>query len=344
MAVTDEKTAKRLSEAEKACVRARSLTQQLLTFSKGGAPVRRTMGIGSLFEDSSQFALRGSNVKCTTAIPTNLWLVDADEGQMNQVIHNIVLNAKQAMPDGGEVVLSAENVEIGPENRPAAFDQPDGRYIRLSIADQGIGIPEEIRRRIFDPYFTTKSKGSGLGLASSYSIVAKHDGFLALESEVGVGTTFHIYLPASENQHETVSAAAPERVIRGKGRVLLMDDEEMVREVAAEMLAHLGYEVVAVGDGRDAIRTYQEAMAAGRKFDAVITDLTVPGGMGGKDAVAALRQIDPEVHAVVSSGYADDPVMAEYQRFGFRGVVAKPFTVRELGRVLQESDLAAAVA
>jgi PAS domain S-box-containing protein len=344
MAAIDEKTARRLSEAEKACVRARSLTQQLLTFSKGGAPVKKTMGIGSLLEDSAQFALRGSNVKCVTEIPRGLWLVDADEGQMNQVFHNIVLNAKQAMPDGGELVISAANVEIGPDNRPAGFDQADGRYIRLSIADQGTGIPEEIRRRIFDPYFTTKSKGSGLGLASSYSIVAKHDGSIGLESEVGVGTTFHIYLPAAVSQQETVVVAVPQETVRGKGRVLLMDDEEMVREVAAEMLEHLGYEVVAVGDGKDAIRTYQDEMTAGRKFDAVITDLTVPGGMGGKDAVAALRQIDPDVHAVVSSGYADDPVMAVYQRFGFRGVVAKPFTVKELGRVLKESDLAAAVA
>jgi CheY-like chemotaxis protein len=263
---------------------------------------------------------------------------------MNQVFHNIVLNAKQAMPDGGELVISAANVDVGPEERPAGFDLGDGRYVRLSIADQGTGIPEEIRRRIFDPYFTTKSKGSGLGLASSYSIVAKHDGSIGLESEVGVGTTFHIYLPAAASQQETVVAAPQETVVRGKGRVLLMDDEEMVREVAAEMLEHLGYTVVAVGDGKDAIRTYQDEMNAGRKFDAVITDLTVPGGMGGKDAVAALRQIDPDVHAVVSSGYADDPVMAEYQRFGFRGVVAKPFTVKDLGRVLKESDLAVAVA
>ncbi|HVC19920.1 MAG TPA: ATP-binding protein [Vicinamibacterales bacterium] len=343
MAAVDEKTRKRLSEAEKACVRARSLTQQLLTFSKGGAPVRKTMAVGALLEDSSQFALRGANVKCEVAIPPDLWQVDADEGQMNQVINNIVLNAKQAMPKGGTVRVSADNLVIGPDDRPAGFDQPDGRYVRLSIADEGTGIPEEIRRRIFDPYFTTKPKGSGLGLASSYSIIRKHDGCIGVESQVGVGTTFHIYLPVSAKQIRAV-AAPQETMARGRGRVLLMDDEDVVRDVAGEMLQFIGYEVVAVADGRDAIETYKREMAAGRRFDAVITDLTVPGGMGGKDAVSALREFDPDVHAIVSSGYADDPVMAEFRRYGFRGVVAKPFTVKELAKVLHTAEAAAAVA
>ncbi|MDE3153995.1 MAG: PAS domain S-box protein [Acidobacteriota bacterium] len=339
MAAVDEKTQRRLSEAEKACVRARSLTQQLLTFSKGGAPVKKTMALGALLADSSQFALRGSNVKCETAIPEDLWQVDADEGQLNQVINNIVLNAKQAMPEGGQVTVSAVNLTIDPDTRPAGFDQADGRYIRFSIADNGPGIPAEIQKRIFDPYFTTKAKGSGLGLASSYSIVRKHDGCIVVDSEVGVGTTFHIFLPASARQTRPAPVPVQETVARGKGRLLLMDDEESVREVASEMLEFIGFEVVAVADGRDAIETYKKELASGHRFDAVITDLTVPGGMGGKDAVAALHEIDPQVFAIVSSGYADDPVMAEPRRYGFQGVVVKPFTVKELGRVLQSAEV-----
>ena len=328
---TDERIIKRLAEAEKACQRATALTQQLLTFSKGGTPVRQIICIADLLRESTAFALRGTNVRADTCIAENLWPVSVDAGQLKQVIHNIVLNAAQAMPDGGTVRVEAENLVV---DAGSSLPLSEGRYLRIAMIDHGCGIPADIRPNIFDPYFTTKTHGSGLGLATAYAIIAKHDGYLTADSQVGVGTTFTIYLPASD-QH--VASVQPMSVMPdcAAARILVMDDDEAIRELLSEMLTSLGYEAICVQDGAEAITAYQQAQAAGQPFAAVILDVTVPGGIGGKEAMTHLRTIDPEVHAILSSGYAHDSVMANFVHYGFREVITKPYTVDRLRQVLQ---------
>ena len=320
-----------LTEAERACVRAKALTKQLLTFSKGGAPVKKTVFLRETIREATSFALRGSNVKCEFQLPEGLWAVDADEGQIGQVINNLVINAKQAMPEGGIVTIQAENV-------PAAADGTGDSHarVRIAISDQGIGIPDEVRAKIFDPYFTTKKTGSGLGLATCYSIVKNHGGHIDVHSVMGRGTTMTISLlaePVTAKKAVKEAAPAPQR---GKGRVLIMDDEEAIRKLATAMLSRLGYRVDVAADGHEAIEKYVQARTDRDPFDTVIMDLTVPGGMGGKDAIKGLMSIDPGVAAIVSSGYADDPVMAEFRDYGFKGVVPKPFSLGELSKVLQQ--------
>jgi len=331
-ASAESKVYERLTEAEKAIQRVRDLTQQLLTFSKGGAPVKQTASIAGLIADSAQFALRGSNVRCEFAIAENLWPVEVDEGQISQVINNLVLNAVQAMPEGGTIRLSARNV-TREMKRPAVLKE--GEYVAISVEDQGPGIAKEHLAKIFDPYFTTKPTGSGLGLAISYSIVKNHGGVLTVESEEGVGTTFCVYLPAARGQ--VVPQKEPsEEIPTGRGRVLVVDDEEVVREVACQMLHGLGYEAEAVEEGGEAIARYVEAAKEGKPFDVVIMDLTVPGGMGGEKAIKELLKVDPHAKVIVSSGYANNPVMANFRKHGFSGVVGKPYRIQELGRALSE--------
>lgn len=321
---------RKLEEAERASLRAQDLTQQLLTFSRGGAPIKKTVSMASLIRESATFALRGSNVRCEISIQEGLWPVEVDEGQMSQVVHNLIINADQAMPDGGTVTVKAGNILLDERNSQG---MPPGRYIFISIKDEGIGIPENLLPRIFDPYFTTKQKGSGLGLAMVYSIVKKHEGHVTVESQVKQGTEVRVYLPASWNR-----VSAPKRVdVRpqaGRGRVLLMDDEELVVTTVRDMLEYLGYECVIARDGEEAIRIYTTAIETGNPFDVVIMDLTVPGKMGGKTAVKRLLEIDPNMKAVVSSGYSNDPVMARFEQFGFRGVVTKPYRIEQLSEVL----------
>jgi PAS domain S-box-containing protein len=322
----------RLIEVEKASLRAKDLTQQLLTFSKGGAPIKKTTSIGELIKDSSGFALRGSTVKCEYNLPGNLWPVEVDEGQMSQVINNLVINAEQAMPESGTIKITAKNVIA---KRKDGLPLKDGKYVLISIKDQGTGIPEEYLKKIFDPYFTTKQKGSGLGLAVIYSIINKHDGNVHVESRLGVGTTFHIYLPASKKRIHMRKSVSEEPIIGG-GRILFMDDEEMVRDAAGEILRRIGYEVEFAKDGAEAIELYKKSKESGNPFDAVIVDLTIPGGMGGKEAIKKLLEIDPQVKAVVSSGYSIDPVMANFRKHGFRGVIAKPYKTKEISKLLHK--------
>ncbi|MGE5604817.1 MAG: PAS domain S-box protein [Bacteroidota bacterium] len=309
--------------------RASDLTKQLLTFSKGGAPVKKTASLSDVIRDTAQFALRGSKVRAKFNIPGTLWSVEVDIGQISQVIHNLVINAKQAMPKGGIIEITAENIEVEPRNR---FNP--GNYIKITVKDQGIGIPNEKLNKIFDPFYTTKKEGTGLGLAISYSIIRQHDGYLEVESKLDVGTNFSIYLPALpeakvlvEDQKEVASV--------GEGlKILLMDDEELILKSVGEMLEYLGHQVLQTFDGEKAIKLYRQAMDSGNPFDIVIMDLTVPGGMGGQEAIAYLRDIDPHVKAIVSSGYANDPIMADYERFGFCGVVTKPYQIDELLKVI----------
>ena len=326
------KILEKLTGAELASARAKDLTQQLLIFSKGGRIALSTTSIGKLLRDSVGFALSGSNVRCEFSIPDDLWKVEIDEGQMNQIINNLIINAEQAMSDGGIIKLDAENVALEVQNPPKL---KPGTYVKISIKDQGIGIPEENLQRIFDPYFTTKEGARGLGLSTSYSIIEKYDGHITVQSQPGDGATFHIYLPASLVKAPMETPEEKEIPIMGKGRILVMDDEESIREIAVEMLSNLGYEASTATDGVDAIRIYRHAKRSERPFDVVILDLTIPGGMGGKETVQRLRKVDPGIKAVVSSGYTNDPIMTEFGKYGFRGVIVKPYRTRELSGLLK---------
>ncbi|MGB5985228.1 MAG: PAS domain S-box protein [Desulfobacterales bacterium] len=322
--------ARELDEMEKAAVRAKDLTQQLLTFSKGGDPVKCTTRIAELVRESTRFALRGSNVGCDYQINSDLRLAEVDEGQIAQVLHNLMINADQAMPDGGVVSIKGRNVTLSAGN-PYLLEAGD--YIQISVQDQGLGIKAEHLKKVFDPYFTTKQKGSGLGLAVAYNIIAKHNGKLTVTSQLGEGATFTILLPACEGTRIGDRRDSRE-ILTGEGRILIMDDEDFIRNLAEAMLKRMGYQVALAPDGEAAVAMYREAHEAGKTFDAVVLDLTVPGGMGGKEAIGHLRALDPEVRAIVSSGYSNDPVMANYAEYGFCGAVKKPYLIQEMSRAI----------
>ncbi|MFZ5865307.1 MAG: hybrid sensor histidine kinase/response regulator [Thermodesulfobacteriota bacterium] len=326
------KALERLTAAETGGARARDLTYQLLTFSRGGAPIKKTVAVPRLLSDWTRFALRGSAVDCAFDMDTeHLWPVDLDEGQISQVINNLVINACQAMPGGGTLKVSAYNFILSPED---AIPLRAGRYVKICVADTGVGIEPENLERIFDPYFTTKPNGIGLGLSASYAAVRRHSGHISVRSEVGAGTTFTIYLPASDPGARVPPSKTVEP-LRGSGRVLVMDDEEMVRDLARTLLERLGYTVGLAGDGDEVVRVYAEAIAQGTPFDVVIMDLTIPGGTGGKQAITQLRRLDPKVKAIVSSGYSNDPIMAQFRNHGFAAVLAKPYSAGEMSEVLR---------
>ncbi|MDP3111729.1 MAG: PAS domain S-box protein [Thermodesulfovibrionales bacterium] len=322
-----------LTEVEKASLRAKNLTTQLLTFSKGGIPVKRLSSITKLIKDSTGFALSGSKVKCEISTPDDLCPVEIDEGQISQVIHHMIINAQQAMPEGGIIKVKAENITTDAEQ---PLPLKGGKYLKISIKDHGIGISEEHLAKIFDPYFTTKQKGSGLGLASAYSIIKKHEGHITAESKLGEGTTFYIYLPASEKKIPMVKDTVASPAGRGKGKVLVMDDDDTVRLVVGRMLGQCGYEAEFAEDGEGAIELYKKAKESGAPFDAVIIDLIIPAGMGGKEAIKKLIEIDPAIRAIVSSGYSDDPVMSNFKEYGFKDAMAKPYEIADLRQMLHK--------
>src|SRR5215471_2320267 len=330
VAQTDVKVVAYLTEAEQACQQATALTQQLLTFAKGGAPVRHTISLVELLKECVGFVLRGANVRSDLQIATDLWPVDVDAGQINQVIHNVVLNALQAMPGGGTVQVQAENVVLAAS---VPFPLPEGRFVKITVQDSGCGIPKAVLSNIFDPYFTTKAEGSGLGLTTAYAIAIKHEGYITIASEVGVGTTVVIYLPTSQKA-PVPAPPHPYIPLSGSGRILVVDDEKMVCNVLRQLLESLGYTVECVQDGTEAVVAYQRAQTAGQPFTVVILDYTIPGGMGGLEALARLQAIDPQVTALISSGYANNPVMADWAYYGFSGVVAKPYTIAQLQEAL----------
>jgi len=328
----DEGMMANMGDAENALLRARDLTQQLLTFARGGSPMRKTASMADVVRDSASFVLRGSKTRCELELAESLWPVEIDAGQMSQVLNNLLINASQAMPSGGLVRIRGRNTESGPE------PLPPGRYVHIEVIDQGVGIAEELMPRIFDPYFSTKDDGRGLGLASSYSIVRRHDGLLTVRSKVGRGTTFSIFLPAS--RHEKVQSKNQEKrasTFRGSGRALVMDDDAVVVRTASALLEKLGYRVSRAADGREAIDRYSEAMRDQQGFAVVLMDLTVPGGMGGQQAIKRLRDLDPNIKAIVYSGYSNDPVLAHYRDYGFAGRLSKPFRLQDLAAALEEA-------
>jgi len=331
-----DKVLKKLEEAEKACLAARRLTRQLLTFARGGEPVMQVLSLGDLVRDSVDFAVRGSNVGCELDLAADLWPVEGDGGQMDQVVNNLVVNAVQAMPRGGVVRMKGQNVRLPPAGEN---NVPGGEWVRISVIDEGAGIAREHLPQIFDPYFSTRDrgdqKGMGLGLTIAHSIVARHGGYLRVESPGTGGTAFHVYLPPYRRSEPEERRMREERVPE-KLRVLLLDDEEMVRDIGGEMLQYLGCEVALAGDGAEAVELFREAREKNRPFHGVVMDLTIPGGMGGVEAVEKVLEIDPDAKVVVSSGYSNDPVMARYGEYGFAGRVAKPYRMDDLNRVLRE--------
>jgi PAS domain S-box-containing protein len=323
-----------LEEATKAVLTARGLTQQLITFASGGAPLRNTTRLSGVIQESVRAALSGSRVRCEFSLSEDLWLVEIDAGQIGQVIRNLVLNAREAMSAGGEIRVRAENVVVKSQGNPPL---PPGDYVRVSIADRGSGIKKEVISKIYDPYFSTKQRGSekgmGLGLTICHTIIQKHGGAMAVKSEEGIGTTFHFDLPASRKSLGAEKALAP-KMLPCHGRILVMDDEEGVIKVVGASLRRMGYEVKLVEDGQKAVEAYGTAMHEGQPFDVVLLDLTIRGGMGGQEAIQALLKINPAVKAIVMSGYANDPVVLEPERYGFRSVLAKPFNSDNLGRTV----------
>ena len=323
-----------LSKAGQAAQHAARLSSQLLTFSKGGAPLKKVVSISQLLKKSVEFSLYGSNLRADFDLAENLWKSEVDAAQIEQVTNALMLNAREAMPHGGAVRVCARNFEVAD---PGAF-LPVGSYLKVTVADRGPGIPEELVSKIFDPYFTTKAAATGLGLAISYSIVKKHGGLLHLESTSTDGSTFAFYLPAATAAE---GGETPRRSERPFGfdqqRVLVMDDEEAIRDLTSQLLGTLGYEVIAVQDGLEAITTYEEALRCGENFQAVILDATVRGGLGGVATIERLRGMDPEVNAIICSGYSDEAALSEFLAYGFRGALPKPFTRNQLAEAVQRS-------
>ncbi len=325
-----------LNEAEEASLRAKDLTHQLITLSKGGAPIKRTGSAEKLLRESVLLFISGYNASCEFNIQKDLWPVDFDEIQMKHVINNIITNATQAMPEGGKIQIDAENY-LNDKGNEQILPLQEGRYVKISIQDEGAGISEEFLPLIFDPYFSTRErgtqKGMGLGLATAYSIITKHNGYIGVESELGTGTVFHIYLPASEKktgEHKVINKKTGPL----KGKILVMDDEETIRKLLKETLKRLGCESELAGNSDEAIHLFKKAEESGEPFDAVILDLTIQEGTGGKEVVWKLKEINPDVKAVISSGYSNDPVMSDFRKYGFAEAMPKPCLKRELSNIL----------
>jgi PAS domain S-box-containing protein len=330
--VKDEKLSEYLSKAMTTMERARGLTLQLLTFAKGGAPIRK---IGNLFpfvQETAQFTLSGSNIFTNFDIPDNLSPCNFDKNQIEQVIDNIVINAKQAMPDGGTITISAQNVSISLNDH---LYLKNGDYVRISIKDQGIGIPKNILPHIFDPFFTTKATGNGLGLASCYSIIKRHNGAIEVESEPGEGSTFHIYLPSAIKE-EISSDIMTNANHEGSGTFLVLDDQDFMRDTIGGMLKFMGYTVVCKDNGKDVVEYITAEFKSGRKLSGIILDLTIPGGMGGKETMEEIKKLHPKVTVFAMSGYAEDPIIADPVKYGFTASICKPFKKSELAELLNK--------
>lgn len=333
---SNNNTTEFLQEAEKATLQARGLAQQLLAFSRGGEPKIKTVSTSKLLRNSVNFALSGSNVSCEFIIPEKLWNVEIDEGQISQVLNNLVINAVQAMPDGGIIRILARNLNIAEPDKNLPLNP--GKYVLLSIVDQGKGIPEKYHTRIFEPYFTTKETGTGLGLATSQSIIRKHGGYLTFDSCLNVGTTFFVYLPVSECEREDQNTLAYPPA-KGQGRILVMDNDETVRTVVTEMLISLGYEAENAENVEEATQLYQNALQEGKKFAAVIIDLTARNGMRGSEVVQSILSLDPGAVIILSSASSTEELALNYRNMGFAALIAKPYGITELSDILHNIPL-----
>jgi len=327
------KTRNLLEAAEKAAIRAKDLTQQLLTFAKGGEPIRESTSLAEIIQDSASFVLHGGNVSCSYQLPKNLWYVVVDRGQISQVIQNIVLNSRHAMPKGGNIAIVCENVL--PADDPFSLLDPETLYVKIRIQDSGIGIHADLLDKIFDPYFSTKQEGSGLGLAITHSIINKHHGHILVNSEQGKGTEFIIYLPATSRPTEQKEDRQNVLVNTRPLRILIMDDDKAVQMVLGTMLEKIGHSVIIAGEGREAIKLYEDRLDSAEPVDLVIVDLTIPGGLGGKETMLELQKINPKIRVIVSSGYSNDPVMASFKNFGFCAAVSKPYMLEELSEAIE---------
>ncbi len=344
----DEQLNERLNDAKNASLRARDLAQQLLTFARGGAPIKQTASAAKLIEETVSFSLHGAHSRSEITIDPELWPAEFDAGQISQVVANLVVNADQAMTDGGTLHVNCDNYTATAKTVGAPADLKPGDYIRIRVRDEGVGIAEACMKRIFDPYFTTKSKGNGLGLATAYSIIKNHGGLITVESVLHEGATFTVYLPALLNQPATIPLSAPlathppeakveSAVVHGNGRVLIVDDEEAIRMLVEFTLGRIGYDVEQAESALQGIEMYRQSLRDRNRYDLVILDLTLPGGMGGKEALKNLIEIDPTVNAIVSSGYATDATMSRFEDYGFRGVIAKPYEAAALGRMVHDT-------
>ncbi|UPT74251.1 MAG: ATP-binding protein [Elusimicrobiota bacterium] len=320
-----------IEDAEKGCRTGEGLARQLLTFAQGGSPDAKAIDLRPLLEQEARFAARGSNVRCMFDLGSTPLPAKVDENQITQVIHNLVINAAQAMPRGGEVAIQAALITLL-ENEITGMAA--GRCIRLTVSDQGPGIPAEILPRIFEPFYSTKAEGRGLGLSIIFSIMRKHGGHITAESRAQKGAAFTLYLPASDEM-----TIAPERAPRaspGNGKILIMDDEPLIAKTLKRILESMGYRAESVGDGQAALEAYRNALEAGEPFNVVIMDLTIPGGMGGREAMAKLKALYPDAKALVSSGYSADPVMSEWAAHGFSGALSKPYQVEQVSQALRD--------
>jgi len=326
-----EKVFPRLERMENATLLANNLTYQLLTFAKGGAPVKQSAQLADLVKESATFASTGSSARCNFTFPPDLHASEIDRGQISQVIHNLVLNGIQVMPQGGVIEVTGENIRLSSNNELAL---PEGDYVRLTVQDQGPGIEEQDLKRVFDPYFTTKDKGNGLGLAVVYSIIDEHKGRITVDSPPGCGARFSIYLPAAPMLETDQTAESFRQPSMPGRRILVMDDENYLLEVMSDMLDLMGHTAITVKNGEEAIRAYKEALKSAQPFDVVILDLTVPGGMGGKETIETLLEMDKDVRAIVASGYSNDPVMSDYARYGFRSALTKPYRLAQVQEAL----------
>jgi signal transduction histidine kinase/ActR/RegA family two-component response regulator len=336
LAPKDDNLIKRLSNAEKATLRAQDLTRQLLTMTQDNQPAKRLASIRDVVQEAVDFSLRGSNVRYELSLPRELWPVEMDAGQISQVMHNLMINAEHAMPDGGVIHVHALNCRID-DLRPTHLQTlSPGPYVHITLQDGGRGIEAAHLQTIFAPYFTTDVQGYGLGVATAYAIMKKHHGTIYAESEVGVGTTFYLYLPASPARQVAIEAN-PKRLRASKtDRILMMEDDKTLHDVVGSMLDIFGYEVVFTQEGHETLSTYQQARETGAPFAAVILDLTIPGGMGGRRTVAELLAIDPQVKAIIASGYATDPILVHFEHYGFCGGIAKPYGAEQLHQVLRD--------
>jgi signal transduction histidine kinase/ActR/RegA family two-component response regulator len=315
----------RLKDAMHASEQGKNLSRQMLDFARENAPDMKTLDLHELIREATNFSLHGSNIKSEISLNEDLWPVEADKNQMYQVISNLVINARQAMPKGGIIKISAHNISRG--NTGATGED---KFVLLEIEDNGPGIPPDKLERIFDPFFTTKEGGYGMGLPVAYSIVKKHGGFIEAQSIMGAGTFFYVYLPASDKKPQPVNKVAEEPLKKGSGHILIMDDEEAIKRLLVQGLKKAGYEVEAASNGNEALILYHKAIGSGKPYDAAILDLTVPGSMGGIETLKELQKLNPDIIAIASSGYSDDPVMSNHKKYGFSGALIKPYTIPEL--------------